>query len=51
MLGRYAEDPPVVVEAETAEDAARLAIELGLPVRPGYREGGALIPTPVPEGS
>jgi hypothetical protein len=53
MLGRYAEDPMVYVEAESAEAAAEFAVVSGMAVRPGYRPGGSLIPTPVaapPEG-
>lgn len=49
MYGRYAEDPMVVVEAATAEEAAAHAIRYGMRVSRGYHEGGALIPTPLPE--
>ena len=44
MYGRYAEDPMVVVQADSAEEAAAYAIRHRMRVSPGYRPDGALIP-------
>ena len=47
LSGRYAEDPDVYVEAESAEEAAEKALALGLPVKPGYGPDGHLTPVEV----
>lgn len=51
LIGRYAEDPMVYVEATFADEAAKAALDLGLPVSRGYGEGGSLIPIEVREPS